>query len=414
MRSSGQAEYFDGAYTRFHLRVDPGGSGLLLANASAALHLSPSGVVIAKGLLDDLKEEAIIAQLKGYFRGATKEEMDADLERVAAMIAALVAPGDHYPVLNLEDSAISPFDATLMAPFQADVAVSSSPDLAPILNNLWRANIPHVTFLAQPEVDHDALVRAIERAEDLGMIAGVRSRATDLDQPSLLNDMALAGLDHCCLLFIAADDAVHDAVCGSGDYATALALFESIQANEVAPVAEVPLFGSTIAALESTLDRLQQIEVTNVNFLVIAAENDMPAEQRSDGLLASSLPQVADLVEEMAAEMDVRFIWQPPVRRDPALTIPEQVRLGPRCTADVSIRVETNADVIPPRGPNIAAGNLLRDDWEKIWANAAFVRYRERVELPTRCEECPGLAICAADCPREPAGWSSSPQGIKQ
>jgi len=111
----------------------------------------------------------------------------------------------------------------------------------------------------------------------------------------------------------------------------------------------------------------------------------------------------------LAAEMDVRFIWLPPVERDPSLTIAEQLRLGPRCTADVSIRIEPNGDVIPPRGPNVAAGNLLHDDWDDIWGNVAFVRYRERVERPTHCEECPGLAICAADCPREPVGWS---QGV--
>ena len=164
--------------------------------------------------------------------------------------------------------------------------------------------------------------------------------------------------------------------------------------------------GSAVDALEQTLDGLQQIGIRSVNFLVIVAENDMPAEQRSDSLLASSLPQVADVVEELAAEMDVRFIWQPPVQRDPALSVPEQVHLGPRCTADVSIRVESDGDVIPPRGPHVVAGNLLRDAWVEIWANPAFVRYRERVERPTHCEECPGLTICAADCPREPAGWA--------
>ena len=263
-----------------------------------------------------------------------------------------------------------------------------------------------MTFLTRPELDPVPLVRAIERAEDLGMIAGVRGRATDLNQPSLLEDMALAGLDHCCLLFVAADATIHDAVCGSGDYAATLALFERIQANEVAPAAEVPLLGSSVDALEPTLDRLQQIGISNVNFLIIAAENDVPADQRSDGLLASALPQVADMVEEMAAEMDVRFIWQPPVQRNPALTIPDQVQIGPRCTADVSIRVEPNGDVIPPRGPNVAAGNLLQDDWREIWSNAAFINYRERVERPSHCEECPGLIICAADCPREPSGWA--------
>ena len=35
-----------------------------------------------------------------------------------------------------------------------------------------------------------------------------------------------------------------------------------------------------------------------------------------------------------------------------------------------------------------------------------FTRYRERVAAPTRCANCPGLALCVADCPREAAGWA--------
>jgi hypothetical protein len=38
-------------YTRFHLRVEGDGEGLLLANASASARLSAAGVLIAKELL---------------------------------------------------------------------------------------------------------------------------------------------------------------------------------------------------------------------------------------------------------------------------------------------------------------------------------------------------------------------------
>ena len=45
-----------GTYTRFYLRVEPDGRGLLLANATAAARLNQSGVIIAKGLFDGQKE----------------------------------------------------------------------------------------------------------------------------------------------------------------------------------------------------------------------------------------------------------------------------------------------------------------------------------------------------------------------
>jgi len=387
MRSAGQESYSPGAYTRFHLRIDPDGRGLLLANASAALHLSPSGVVIAKGLLDDLDENAILERLKATFYGASEETMTRDLERVSAFIERLVAPGDNYPVMNLEDAVLTPYEAELMAPLQADVVMAPLERLLSILEKLWQVNIPHVNFMMAPQDSTDDLVLAIERAEDLGMIAGVRGRATDLNSPSLVEQMAMAGLDHCNVLLATADPDLHDEVLGSGDHALALAMFRDIKANEIAPVAEVPLLEDTLDLLVTTLDLLLQRDVSNVNFLAIAAEDEM-------------------LVEELASELDVRFIWQPPVQRDPELTVAEQLLVGPRCTADVSVRIESNGDVIPPRGRNVAAGNILQDTWEDIWGHPAFLRYRERVERPTRCEECPGLVICAVDCPREPAGWS--------
>jgi radical SAM protein with 4Fe4S-binding SPASM domain len=102
----------------------------------------------------------------------------------------------------------------------------------------------------------------------------------------------------------------------------------------------------------------------------------------------------------------VRFIWQPPLERDPARSLAEQVQQGPRCSGDVAVRVEPDGEVIPARGPYRSAGNILTYEWPRIWNDQAFRQYRERVESPTRCDDCPGLAICAADCPRKQAGWA--------
>ena len=99
-------------------------------------------------------------------------------------------------------------------------------------------------------------------------------------------------------------------------------------------------------------------------------------------------------------------MWNPPVQRAPNLPLTNQILNGPRCSGDVAVRVEADGTVIPPRGPYQSAGNVLQDSWDTIWNHEVFRIYRERVEAPTHCDICPGLVICAADCPREPAGWS--------
>ncbi len=421
----------DGMYSRFHLRVDHDGSGLLMANAAATARLSHTGVLIAKGLLDGKDENAILQDLAENFKGTTKTMMRADIAKVNDLITELVNPHDAYPVFNLEDPALSPYASEFIAPLQAAVTLAEPARLVPILDRLWDVGIPNVTlivpgtpdpaYLAQDFPIH--LVRAVERAEDLGLIAGVRARASDLHDETLLADLVQAGLDHMTIFYASTDAQIHDALFGEGDHASAVKVFNWLEANETCAIAQIPLVQSTLETLEATISKLMDLGADNLSFFALAtAESEANAArsgdlrrteegglQQAEAITADGLLQVASLVEETAYEVQARFIWEPPVQRNPTTPLVQQVREGPRCAGEVAIRVEPDGAVIPPRGPYQSAGNLLTDSWDTIWENEAFRVYRERVEAPTRCDRCPGLTICAADCPREPSGWAQYP-----
>ena len=83
-------------------------------------------------------------------------------------------------------------------------------------------------------------------------------------------------------------------------------------------------------------------------------------------------------------------------------------RRGPAGSGDRAVRVELDGRVIAPRGGQGVAGNLLTDPWDAIWAGPALVGYRARLQTPTHCDTCPGLALCAADCPKDPNGWADA------
>ncbi|MCB8982706.1 MAG: SPASM domain-containing protein [Ardenticatenaceae bacterium] len=401
----------DGALTRFHLRVEPDGQGMLLANATAAARLNPAGVVMVKELLDGVSPDDVLDDVLARFKGASKETIAFDLQRVRSLLSSLASPDDNYPIINFNEIQVNVFESQLLAPLEASVPLAAPEKMVPILDKMWNVGIPHVTFLAPEQPNAAHLVRAVERAEDLGLIAGVRGRATDLHADNLLLDLAQAGVDHVTVLYAAADAAIHDALCGAGDHALVADLYATIEANEVCPVAEIPLVESTLDILRQTLTRLWDAGVSNFSFFAIVAPEGMSDADRAGALTAQAMPQTAAWVEEIAHQADVLFIWQPPVQRDPRLTLAEQVRLGPRCSGDAAVRIEANGDVIPPRGPYLKAGNLLADPWQQIWGNDAFVRYRERVTAPTRCMDCPGLVICEADCPREQSSWAQGVEG---
>ncbi len=394
-----------GMYTRFHLRVEGDGSGMLIANATAAAQLTPTGVVIVKGLLDGKSESEIMNALQRRFSGATDTMMREDVARVQTLIRQIIEPGDTYPVFNLEDASVSPRSAQLIAPLQAAVPLAAPEQLVPIIDRLWEVGIPHATFWVPPSPDAGALVRAVERAEDLGMIAGVRGRASDLLDGSLLQDLWQAGLDHATVIYASDDADIHDALCGDGDHAAALEVLDWLEAEQISAVAEVPLTHETMETLYDTIETLLARGADNLSFVAFAGLDPEVAEEH--GVFnADAMVQVATTVEETADQNQARFMWNPPVEIDPATSLADQVRAGPRCSGDVAVRVEPDGTVIPPRGPFLSAGNLLNDAWDDIWNHEVFRIYRERVEAPTRCDICPGLTICAAACPREPEGWA--------
>ncbi len=395
----------EGVYTRFHLRVERDGTGMLIANAAAAARLSPSGVVIVKDLLEGKSTEAIVADLTANFRGASADVMRADIAQVEALIKQITTPGDTYPVFNLDDAAMSPYAAQLIAPLQASLPLAEPEKLIPVLDRLWAAGIPHVTLLAPQNLEPAHLIRAVERAQDLGMIAGVRGRASDLWDVELLNNLTQAGVDHVNFLYASNNPAVHDALCGDGDHAAAVGLLAWLEENQICAVAEIPLIQATLGTLNATIDTLMASGADNIAFVAYATADAALAAQ--DGVFAAdAMPQVAAIVEDAADNAQARFIWDPPVQRDAALALAAQIQRGPRSSGDVAVRVEPDGSVIPPRGPYQSAGNILTATWDDIWNHDVFRVYRERVEAPTHCDICPGLSICAADCPREPAGWA--------
>lgn len=412
----------DGQQTRFHLRVDRDGGGILLANSTRAARLSAAGVLLAKKLLDGAEPAAIIRSVRRTFKGASRKRVEHDLSRVKQLINELAGPGSDFPILNLEDPALTGEYAIPEIPLGADVPIDTPDRIVPLLDRLWTAGIPHVTFVVSGDVDGSGLVRSVERAEDLGMIAGVRSRASLLCQQGLLEDLARAGVDHVNVLHLAADPSVHDAWSGNGDHQQAQRAIAELIRFEVCAVAEIALIEQTLENIEETLEELKTRGVHNVGFFAVAATDDMPAEQRQGALAAGELIQTAGLIEAAgmaddgelsskpaAEQSEVRYVWYAPVRRDPGRALRSQIQGGPRASGDHAVRVEPTGEVYAARGPWQSAGNLLREDWDAIQSHPAYVRYRARVTSPTHCELCPGLAICAADCPRSPEGWSDAP-----
>jgi radical SAM protein with 4Fe4S-binding SPASM domain len=286
-------------------------------------------------------------------------------------------------------------------PQAADLPLAEPQQLRPIFPRLAVWGVKQVHLIAGDAPEPDDLVQAARQAVQLGMQVSVRGRASDLAIGNLFSDLAAAGVDEIEIPFLSAIGEVHDALAGAGDYRSGLRAMETA-ANLKLPLAvQIVLVPSTWKTIERTLQLLDDRHVREVRIFAVACRDDEPS---SWAISARELIAAARWTEQ-TVQSDFHFTWYPPRKFDPARTLAEQVRRGPRAAAD-AVRIEPDGRVIPPIGPAISGGNMLGDDWKPIARSEAFRALKRRREAAVRCVECPGLAVCTGGCLREAANWA--------
>lgn len=386
-----------GVHARVHVRGEPDGTAIAIINASSAVRLTAPGAVMARGVLDDLDDTAIIKELRRRF-AAPRPRLLADLAEVRAVLSKLATdPGDAFPIVDLTDGRSS-LASSLSAPLEAWVEMAPLDGLIPRLDALWSAGIPHVTLIARPETPADDLVHAVERSEDLGMICGIRAPGAALPEATLRR-CADAGLDCLQVPLLAQDAAAHDEILGAGDHAATLAALDTCGELELCAIAEVPLVAQTSDALMALAEHLIGRGIqTLALWALVAPEGDTT----SGALPRAALYQLGEEAEEVSEAGNNHVLWAPPLLAD-ARPLRAQLLDGPRSASDASIRVRSDGSVLPARSSEVA-GVLGTTPWPEIWAHAAFRDLREELATEHLCAWCPDLALCSATCPGPPLG----------
>ena len=174
-----------------------------------------------------------------------------------------------FPVFNLSDPGFDSRGAELVAPFQADVDVHDLKQLQSILRSLWEAGIPHARLLPDAKLNDDDLVQAVEWSEDIGMITGVRSTAGWLMDSDRIKRLAEVGTDY--LLFPwAVDSDLHASCFGDGDLNRLRSAIARALEQEVTPVVEIPLIGSSVDGLDDQWRQLVEWNVSHVEVYALA------------------------------------------------------------------------------------------------------------------------------------------------
>ncbi len=293
-------------------------------------------------------------------------------------------------------------ETPMSPPSAAELSAAEPRQLEPILRRLAVWGVKQVRLVVGDETEAGDLLQTAQMAAELGIEVGIRGRASNLSAGTLLSDLATVGVREVELPVLSAVAEVHDALAGMGDHRYALKALDALSSGKLTATAQLVLTPSTWKTIARTMDLLDDRHVQSISIWAVACRDDQPA---SWALSAAEFVEAAKWIESHAPR-EMQVAWCPPLKFDPARTLAQQVRRGPRAAWD-AVRIEADGSIIPPIGPATAGGNVSQNDWKSIARSEVFRAWKRRRDAAARCEQCPGLKACEGGCLRDDGNWAT-------
>jgi organic radical activating enzyme len=359
-----QSETADHKPYRVHLRLRKDGSGVFIVNAATVLHLNPTAAEYAYHFIKGTEPGEAAKQIASRYnvqKSIAREDYEDFLDR----IETLVTSQDVDPVSYLDFERIAPHSADLTAPLRLDCALTyklpadTQTEYAPvkrvdrelttdewksILDTAWRKGVPHVTFTGGEPTMRDDLPDLIAHAEKNGQVCGLLSDGLKLADKDYRQLLLQTGLDH--LLFLLQPD-------GEKSWQA----LEAVMPEDLFVTVHVTVNAQNAKNINATLERLAALQVKSISL----------------SLADLSLKNKLDPVTQKAADLNIIVNFDLPVpysAQNPVSLETEEDEV-PSGAGKAWLYVEPDGDVLSAQGmAENVLGNLLRDKWEKIYADS--------------------------------------------
>ena len=404
---------------RVHLRIEPGGSGTLVVNAAKIIHLNQTAAEYAKLIVEERDKRGAVDEIVARYRVGRKRAA-VDYERIAHIITELAVGSDVCPVTYLDLERSEPFSVETFAPYRVDLVLTyacnnacahcyvdpahrskvsmEQSDWRRVMDKLWAAGIPHVTFTGGEATLHPYLRELIEYAEDIGLVTGLLTNGRKLADREYLAGLVEAGLDHVQITIESHDPAVHDAMVGvEGAWKQTLQGIRNALSLPLYTLTNTTLTKRNVADIGRTVEFLADVGLPQV------AANGMihsgGGVANPDALTEAELRPHVETFFETAARSGMNFLWYTPTRYEDFDPVEVGVGIKTCSAARYNLAVEPDGEVLPCQSYFESLGNLLTDDWESIWNAPLAVSLRKREWTPEECRRCTQFPLCGGGCP---------------
>jgi organic radical activating enzyme len=349
---------------RIHLRLREDGSGILIVNAATILHLNPTAAECAYHFIKGTEPPEAARQIARRYR-VKQETILQDYKDFVDRIQTVLSTPDLDPVSYLDFERISPHSTNLTAPFRLDCALTyklpagDKTEHAPvkrvdrelntgewktILDQAWRAGIPHVTFTGGEPTLREDLPALIAHAEKNGQVCGLMTDGLKFNDREYLQSLLQTGLDHVLILLQPNNEKSWQAL-------------ENLLPEDLFVTVHITLNHQYATKMPATLQRLASLGVKNISASIM----DLSLRPELDDLAQ----RAADLDLTLRFDLPVPYSGQNPVALE---TESDNIPSG---AGNAWLYVEPDGDVLPAQGmAEKVLGNFLRDAWETIYSRS--------------------------------------------
>jgi len=345
---------------RLHLRVEPDGSGILIVNASTILHLNQTATEHAYYIVKNILPDQAAHNFASRYH-VSKEQAKTDYENLIDRIQILVNTPDLDPETFLDFDRKEAHSGPISAPYRLDCALTYrlpdgvNPDAAPIdrvrqelttaqwfqiLDKANSVGIPHIIFTGGEPTLRPDLDELIAHAEANDQVTGLISNGLRFNDANYLNQILQKGLDHLMIVF-------------DPEQSQAWTALENLIAADIFLAVHLTITPENYVQLHELLSRMVEMGVKAVS-------------------LSSNNPDLKEQLEaarNLVAAKHLELIWNLPVPYsafNPVAVETKQWAEIPGAGRDW-LYVEPDGDVLPTQGVNQVLGNIIQDDWGKIW-----------------------------------------------
>ena len=404
------------------LRVEPDGRGLLVINANTVLYLNETATAHAFFFMQGMTTDEAIKKIRRMYRVNKKTARD-DYERLIYTVSTLAQTEEVCPVSFLDVERVEPFTQEFSAPLRVDLALTfrcqnncvhcyaggphetselTTEQWKEVIDRLHQIGVFILTFTGGEPTLREDLPELLLYGQNKGIVTGLITNGRKLRDKTYVETLEKTGLDFIQVTLESHKPKIHDLITATkGSWKETVAGIKNIIPTKIYATTNTTLSKYNASDFLETIDFLKELGVAafGCNSLIYSGKANAMSEEFV--LPLETLRELLPKIHDKANQLGLKFLWYTPTqycRLDPV-----QLGLGVKsCTAAmINMCIGPNGDVYPCQSYFESLGNILKDDWQKIWNHPFAVRIRKREYTELKCKDCPQLQICGGGFPLE-------------